>query len=98
MAKTTRKTAPTTGEKKPATRRTKPAPAAGVEKTVTQRRAMDAPEATPAHGTMRTEPTQDEIALRAWSIYQNRGASHGDANRDWLEARAQLLLERGLKP
>ena len=44
------------------------------------------------------EPTHDEIALRAWSIYQQRGASHGQAMSDWLEARNQLCLERGLKP
>jgi hypothetical protein len=94
MAKTTRKTAPATREKKPATGRAKAAPAAGAEKTAARRTTQ----ATPAQGTMVPEPTHDEIALRAWSIYQNRGASHGDANRDWLQAVEELFRERGLKP
>jgi hypothetical protein len=72
MAKTTRKTEPTTAVKKPAARR--PKAAARV-----------------------AEPTHDDIALRAWSIYLQRGASHGQAMSDWLEAKAQLLIERGLK-
>ena len=44
------------------------------------------------------EPTHDEIALRAWSIYLQRGASHGQAMSDWLEAKQQIFAERGLKP
>jgi len=44
------------------------------------------------------EPTHDEIALRAWSIYENRGGGHGQSFDDWVEARTQLFLERGLKP
>jgi hypothetical protein len=43
------------------------------------------------------ELAHDEIALRAWSIYLRRGASHGQAMSDWLEAKRQLLAERGLK-
>jgi hypothetical protein len=114
MAKTTRKTESAAGEKKPATRRTKAADQpAGAEKVVTRRRTKAAPEAAnvaeaagvreataklPAEKTAAPEPTHEEIALRAWSIYQRRGASHGQAMNDWLEARTQLLLERGLKP
>jgi hypothetical protein len=44
------------------------------------------------------EPTHNEIALRAWSIYQRRGASHGQAMSDWLQAKAELSRERGLVP
>jgi hypothetical protein len=98
MAKTTRKTEPTTGEKKPATRRAKAAPAAGAEKPAARRATKAAPAATPAHPAMIAEPTHDEIALRAWSIYERRGRSHGDANRDWLQAIDELVRERGLKP
>jgi hypothetical protein len=103
MAKTTRKTEPTTAEKKPAARRAKAAaPAAGTEKTTARRRAKPAPEAwnagQPSGQALASEPTHDEIALRAWSIYERRGWSHGEAVSDWLEAKAQLLLERGLKP
>lgn len=43
------------------------------------------------------EPTHDEIALRAWSIYERRGGGHGQAMSDWLEAKRQLLSERGPK-
>ena len=100
MAKTTRKTEPKTGEIKPAARRTKAAaPAAGAEKVTAPRKAKVAPAPQePKWQGSAAEPTHDEIALRAWSIYQQRGASHGQAMSDWLEARNQLCLERGLKP
>jgi len=100
MAKTTRKTEPTTVEKKPAARRAKAAPAAGVENATTRRRTKTAADSAAAdqpngHGA-RPEPTHDEIALRAWSIYLERGASHGQAMQDWLEAKRQLFAERRL--
>ena len=94
MAKTTRKTEPTTAVKKPAARRPKAAdPVAGAEAATTRRQTKTAPGAAPA-----AEPTHDDIALRAWSIYLQRGASHGQAMSDWLEAKQQLFTERGLKP
>jgi len=43
------------------------------------------------------EPTHDEIALRAWSIYEHRGGGSGQAFDDWVEARRQLFAERGLE-
>ncbi len=102
MAKTTRKTEPTNGEKKPAARRAKAAPAAGAETATARRRTKTASDSTaagqPNGQGAGQEPAHDEIALRAWSIYLQRGASHGQAMSDWLEARAQLCLERGLKP
>jgi hypothetical protein len=103
MAKTTRKTDPKTAGIKPATRRAKAAAPAGAGETATARRrtkvaAAAASASEPADQGFVPEPSHDEIALRAWKIYQDRGASHGDANRDWLEARAQLFAERGLKP
>ena len=42
------------------------------------------------------EPSHDEIALRAWSIYESRGGGHDQAMDDWLEAKRQLYAERGL--
>jgi len=94
MAKTTRKTEPTTAVKKPAARRPKAAaPVAGAETVTTRRPTKTAPGAARV-----AEPTHDDIALRAWSIYLQRGASHGQAMSDWLEAKSQLLAERGLKP
>ena len=44
------------------------------------------------------EPRTTTIALRAWSIYLQRGASHGQAMSDWLEAKQQLFAERGCRP
>jgi len=43
------------------------------------------------------EPTHDEIAVRAWSIYEHRGGGNGRAMDDWLEAKRQLFAERGLE-
>ena len=102
MAKTTRKTDTTTADRKPAARRPKAAPVAGAEKVTTRRRTKTSPEAAPAaepaEQALVPEPTHDEIALRAWSIYENRGGGHGQSFDDWVEARTQLFLERGLKP
>ena len=103
MAKTTRKTEPTSAEKKPAVRRAKAAaPAAGAEKVTARRQPKAAPGASnaeqPSGQAFASEPTHDEIALRAWSIYENRGGGHGQSFDDWVEARTQLFLERGLKP
>ena len=94
MAKTTRKTESTPAEKKPVVRRAKAAsPAAGADKTAARPAKKAASEATSAA----VEPTHDEIALRAWSIYESRGGGHGEAMDDWLEARRQLCAERGLE-
>jgi hypothetical protein len=99
MAKTTRKTEPATAAKKPASR-TKAGPAAGAEKATARRQAKTeaANAEPPARQGFASEPTHDEIALRAWSIYERRGRSHGRAMSDWLEAKTQLILERGIKP
>jgi hypothetical protein len=102
MAKTTRKTEPTATERKPAARRTKTAdPADGAAKATTPRRTKGAAGVSAAQtvaGTPAAEPTHDEIALRAWSIYLQRGGSHGQAMSDWLQAKAELSRERGLVP
>jgi hypothetical protein len=39
-------------------------------------------------------PTHEEIALRAFVIYEQRGAANGSDLDDWLEAERQLLLDR----
>ena len=97
MAKTTRKTEPPTAEKKPATRRPKAAPVPDAEQLTARRRIKAAPEAAPVERVLVPAPTHDEIALRAWSIYENRGGGHGQAMDDWLEAKRQLFAERGLE-
>jgi hypothetical protein len=102
MAKTTRKTesVPAAAEKKPAPARKKAVgPAAGAEKVTPRRVKKPAPDASAAPEAVAAaiEPTHDEIALRAWSIYERRGRSHGQAMSDWLQAKAELCRERGLK-
>jgi hypothetical protein len=39
-------------------------------------------------------PTHDDIAQRAFVIYEQRGAANGSDLDDWLEAERQLLLDR----
>ena len=39
-------------------------------------------------------PTHDEIARRAFVIYEQRGSANGSDLDDWLEAERQLLLDR----
>jgi hypothetical protein len=38
-------------------------------------------------------PSHEEIAARAFALYEARGASHGDDLNDWLEAEHELLQE-----
>jgi len=35
-------------------------------------------------------PTHDEIAFRAYQIYQERGYTPGDPMQDWLQAEREL--------
>ncbi len=37
------------------------------------------------------KPTYDEIALRAYHIYLERGCTPGDPMQDWLRAEMELL-------
>lgn len=37
--------------------------------------------------------THERIAERAWVIWQNRGCSPGEDERNWLEAESQLRAE-----
>ena len=43
-----------------------------------------------AHDRPRRAVTNDEIARRAYEIYQSRGAAHGRALDDWLQAEQEL--------
>jgi len=40
------------------------------------------------------EPTHDEIAARAHSLYEKEGRPEGKAQEHWLKAESQLLAER----
>jgi hypothetical protein len=37
---------------------------------------------------------QDEIARRAYEIWQSRGCPSGDGSQDWEAAKAELIAER----
>ena len=39
---------------------------------------------------IRREPTNEEIAARAYEIYEQHGRVEGRAIEDWLEAKAEL--------
>ena len=41
------------------------------------------------------QPTQEEIALRAYHIYLERGGIPGNELEDWTEAERQLSSENG---
>jgi len=41
----------------------------------------------------KVQPTPEEIALRAYHIYLERGGAPGDPREDWLRAEAELSAE-----
>jgi Protein of unknown function (DUF2934) len=49
--------------------------------------------ATPKLQTASNQPTQEEIALRAYHIYLQRGGAPGNEVEDWMRAERQLLEE-----
>lgn len=51
---------------------------------------------TPAR--MRLAPTQEEVAVRAYQLFLDRGGAPGHELDDWLEAERQLLQERAAPP
>jgi hypothetical protein len=53
---------------------------------------------SPAAGkppTAKTPPTREEIALRAYHIYLERGGAAGDELQDWTRAECELLEKAG---
>jgi hypothetical protein len=56
-------------------------------KTTPSAADLDVVEATdPA----RRQPTEEEIAVRAYHIYLERGGAEGDPTEDWLQAEREL--------
>lgn len=53
--------------------------------------------ATKKPRTAKTSPTHEEIALRAYEIYLERGGAPGDALEDWIRAEHELM-EKNSKP
>ena len=43
-------------------------------------------------------PTDDEIRLRAYEIYLNRGGRHGWDQDDWFQAERELTQEAARAP
>jgi hypothetical protein len=44
-----------------------------------------------------TGPTHEQIAQRAHEIWVRNGSKHGEDQRHWLEAEAELKKEMGVK-
>jgi hypothetical protein len=54
---------------------------------------------SPAAGkprTAKTPPTREEIALRAYHIYLERGGAPGNELEDWIRAERELLGKAGM--
>ena len=45
--------------------------------------------------TAESYPTHEEIELRAYQIYVERGGAHGQDVEDWLQAERQLFNKYG---
>jgi len=56
----------------------------------TQKRPQPASALVEEQETTSTKVTSDQIALRAYQIYQERGDNPGSDLEDWLEAERQL--------
>lgn len=66
-----------------------PAPKAAPERTEEKKPMASAPASKPVGA-----PTQDQIARRAFEIFQARGGIHGNPEHDWHQAERELKLGR----
>lgn len=48
------------------------------------------PEAIETSESPRARPTEEEIAVRAYHIYLERGEAEGSSSDDWLQAEREL--------
>ena len=46
-------------------------------------------------GQIESHPAHEEIALRAYQIYAERGGAHGQDVGDWLQAERELVAKYG---
>jgi hypothetical protein len=62
------------------------------KRTPTRSQTNDAAPATPAPPKARRSrgPSQEDIRMRAYQRYLQRGGSHGTEFEDWLEAEREL--------
>ena len=49
----------------------------------------------PRKAATKARPTHDDIAARAYQIYQERGYTPGDPMQDWLQAERELNAAAG---
>ena len=75
---------------KRSTARTPPAPPPAPASRITTRSKTEAPKlARPPH-----QPTNEEIARRAYQLYVQRGYQHGHHLEDWQRAETELRAGR----
>jgi hypothetical protein len=65
-----------------------------------RRKAPDVQPSTPAaarstDSVARRQASHDDIARRAYALFQERGGQHGDDLADWLRAEAELTARSG---
>jgi len=53
-------------------------------------KTKEAPAPKTKKAAVKSTPTQDQIAARAYEIYLERGATPGDPMQDWLRAELEL--------
>ena len=53
-------------------------------------KTKEAPAPKTKKAAVKSTPTQDQIAARAYAIYLERGATPGDPMQDWLRAEREL--------
>ncbi|CAM3850869.1 DUF2934 domain-containing protein [Corallococcus sp. ZKHCc1 1396] len=58
----------------------------------TPERTQDKPAAS--RSAAPSAPTNEQIARRAFEIYQARGGTHGSSEQDWFQAERELKLGR----
>ncbi|MCC7010021.1 MAG: DUF2934 domain-containing protein [Acidobacteria bacterium] len=79
--------------------KTTTSPDAAVPKRTRAPRQKTAPviaadEMVEQEATTWSDPTDDEIARRAYEIFESRDELGGDAMADWLQAERELKLQR----
>jgi hypothetical protein len=55
-------------------------------------RAQPTADAAVADQPVHTTASRDDIARRAYDLYQQRGGAHGNDLEDWLRAERELLM------
>ena len=48
--------------------------------------------------TVSGDPIREEIELRAYQIYIERGGAHGQDEEDWLQAEREQVMEKYGRP